>query len=187
MDAAARFEMSPIPVREALRSLASEGLVVPLPQRGYRVTEATVQDLDDTYRLRLMLDPLAVRLAVDRMDEPLQTYLGERFDRLVDSFHHADWPTHRVHHRNFHFAIYDHCGSGWLLRFLMMLWENSDRYQRLSSLHRGTTDQRIAEHREILEACLDGDAEEAARRMGHHLNLTYRTVRDLLTAPGGPE
>jgi DNA-binding GntR family transcriptional regulator len=183
-DAAARFEMSPIPIREALRMLASEGLVIPLPQRGYRVTAATVDDLNDTYRLRLMLDPMAVRLAVASFDEDSRTYLRACFGRLVESYRHYEWTSHRVHHRNFHFAIYTRCGSPWLLRLVSMLWENSDRYQRLSTAGRGTPAERLEEHRGIMEATLAGDPEEAAQRMEDHLRLTYRTVQGLLSRDG---
>src|SRR5690242_4657103 len=56
-DAAERLGMSMVPVREALRSLASEGLVYAVPQRGYRVSELSLDDLEDTYRLRVELDP----------------------------------------------------------------------------------------------------------------------------------
>src|SRR5687768_7127360 len=64
---AARLQMSPIPVREALRALASEGLLVAVPQRGYRVRATSTADLEETYRLRLLLDPLATRLAVPNL------------------------------------------------------------------------------------------------------------------------
>lgn len=185
--AAGRFEMSPIPVREALRMLASEGLVTPIPQRGYRVTATTVDDLDDTYRLRLLIDPLAVRLAVVNFDDEAREDLRSCFDRLVGSYTQSDWTYHRVHHRNFHFAIYTRCGSPWILRFISMLWENSDRYQRLSTAGRGSPAQRLEEHRGIMEATLDGDPDEAAQRMEDHLRLTYRTVRELLARDGhGP-
>lgn len=180
--AATRFRMSPIPVREALRMLASEGLVIPVPQRGYRVTAITVDDLDDTYRLRLMLDPLAVRLAADRLDDDGRAHLRACFDRLVESYRQDDWSKHRLPHRNFHFAIYSRCGSPWLLRFVTMLWENSDRYQRLSTAGRGNPAQRLGEHRGIMEAVLAGDAGLGAQRMEEHLRLTYRTVRNLLAS-----
>lgn len=183
-ETAARFELSPIPLREGLRMLVSEGLVVPQPQRGYRVTAATVEDIDDTYRLRLLLDPMAVRLAVTNFDDESRTHLQGCFDRMVTSYRKGDWPSHRVPHREFHFAIYSQCDSPWLLRCISMLWENSDRYQRLSTDLRGTRDQRLAEHRGIMEAVLAGDPEEAGQRMESHLRVTHGTVRALLAGEG---
>jgi len=179
-EAATRLDMSPIPIREALRWLASEGLVIPLPQRGYRVREVTPADFEDTYRLRLVLDPLATRLAVPNLP-------GEGLDRLTDAFEHLlagyrqdDWAINRLHHRAFHFAIYGGSGSSWLVRFIDMLWQNSERYQRMSARYRGTVEQRAQEHRRIMMACRSGDAQEAETLMRQHLMLTYTTVKRLL-------
>jgi DNA-binding GntR family transcriptional regulator len=179
-EAAARLGMSPIPIREALRILASEGLVTAVRNRGYRVTATTVEDLDDTYLMRLTLDPMAVRLAVPRFTDADRAGLQASFEQLLQSYRQDDWTAHRIHHRAFHFAIYQACGSPWLLRFISMLWETSDRYQRLSTALRGTKQQRIEEHREIYDACMAGDADEAGRAMEKHLGRTHRTVRDLL-------
>jgi DNA-binding GntR family transcriptional regulator len=66
---ASELGMSNIPVREALRTLATEGLVEAVPNRGYVVVAATAEDLEDTYRLRTMLEPLAVRVAVPRLTD----------------------------------------------------------------------------------------------------------------------
>src|ERR1700742_5190631 len=63
-EVAEELGISPIPLREALRTLATEGLVAPLPRRGYTVAPVTVADLEETYRVRLVLEPLAVKLAV---------------------------------------------------------------------------------------------------------------------------
>lgn len=56
-------------MREALRGLATEGLVTPEVSKGVRVRSAGLQDLEETYSLRVLLDRLAVRLAVARMTE----------------------------------------------------------------------------------------------------------------------
>lgn len=181
---AARLGVSPVPVREALRSLASEGLVVALPQRGYRVSPATDEDLDDTYRLRCILDPLAVEMAVPRLDSDRFADIDDAFDGLVAAYATDDWAAHALHHRRFHFGIYDACGSPWLLRSLNMLWDNSSRYQRLSTLRRGTLTQRTEEHRRIRSACRSGEADLASGLVREHLELTKRSVHDLF---GGQE
>lgn len=179
-EAATRLEMSPIPVREALRWLASEGLVIPLPQRGYRVREVTLADLEDTYRLRLVLDPLATRMAVPNLPADGLDRLATTFERLLAAYRQDDWAINRLHHRAFHFAIYGASGSSWLVRFIGMLWQNSERYQRMSARYRGTVEQRAQEHRRIMIACRRGDAQEAEKLMRQHLMLTYTTVKRLL-------
>jgi DNA-binding GntR family transcriptional regulator len=185
-DAAARLGMSMVPVREALRSLAAEGLVCAVPQRGYRVSELSLGDLDDTYRLRLVLDPMAAELAVPNMTERELRVVRTAFDGLVAAYAAGDHVRHARFHRAFHFAIYEPCASPWLLRFLNQLWENSIRYQRLSHRRRGSLQDRAEEHRRILDAVEAGDAAGAAQRVREHLELTRRSAATFAEEPVEP-
>lgn len=178
-DAANRLGVSPGPVREALRALASEGLVIPLSQRGYRVTEVSIDDLNDTYRLRQILDPLAVSLAVPHLTREQIDDITDAFEKLAVAFESNDWAGISWHHRRFHFGIYNACGSPWLIRILAMLWDNSARYQRISAYGRGSHLERKEEHRKILQACREGNAEQASIFMRDHLARTERTVEQL--------
>jgi DNA-binding GntR family transcriptional regulator len=175
-DAAARLGMSVVPVREALRSLVAEGLVVAIPQRGYRVSPVSDDDLEDVYRLRIVLDPMATGLAVPRMTQTEHAELGEALDGLLQAYRDDDRNLHRIEHRRFHFAIYNACGSPWLIRILDLLWTNSYRYQRISSRHRGSLKDRALEHQRILEACIQRDPELAALLMRKHVELTLASV-----------
>jgi DNA-binding GntR family transcriptional regulator len=172
--------MSLGPVREALRTLASEGLAVPLPQRGFRVPDISVADLEDTYRLRMMLDPLAVKLATPRLTPERLEAVAEAFADLCDAYRQEDWAVIDRAHRRFHFGINDAAGAPWLIRLCSMLWSNSQRYQHLSLPLRGSAEQRAEAHLGILEACRAGDAELAAERTREHLERTYLIVRRLL-------
>jgi DNA-binding GntR family transcriptional regulator len=184
-ETAARLGMSPIPVREALRTLATEGLVVSLPHRGYRVPEANLADLEDTYRLRLILDPLAVELAVPNLTPEHVARAEAALARLEAALKAGEWAEIRAANRDFHLAFYEASGSPWLLKLISMLWESSERYQRLSAPYRGTTAQRKAEHVAILEACRSGKARRAAELMHEHLNRTYTMARKALGAADG--
>jgi DNA-binding GntR family transcriptional regulator len=141
--------MSPIPVREALRTLATEGLVARLPRRGYKVAPVTLADLDETYRVRLLLEPLAVSLAVPTLTAADLKTLHRELELLGEAFTALDWEAHRTHHRAFHFGLYDRCGSAWLIRFADMLWLNSERYQRMTTEIRGELTERMTEHERV--------------------------------------
>ena len=181
-DASERLDISVVPIREALRSLASEGLVVSLPQRGYRVTELNRDDFEDMYRLRLVLDPMAVSLAVPNFTDDDRRDIQTSFDALRNAYVNNDRQRHRVEHRRFHFAIYEPSGAAWLLRFINTVWNSSVRYQRLSASggRRGPIEDRIEEHRRILDACLAGDAPRAADEMRDHLQRTIDSVHDVI-------
>jgi DNA-binding GntR family transcriptional regulator len=176
------FGISAIPLREALRTLAAEGLVTPLAHRGYSVASVTIADLEETYRIRLVLEPLAVRLAVPRLAKGDIKALGESLDRLGQAFKEGHWPDHRTHHRAFHFGIYERCNSDWLIRFTDMLWANSERYQRMTTRIEGQLTQRAKEHRGILSACRSGDAERAGELMHDHLANSLASLKQYLVA-----
>lgn len=176
--------MSSIPVREALRSLAAEGLVLSLPHRGYRVSEATLADLEDTYRVRLQLEPMAVRIATPTLTEIHFERMEAAIQQLLDGLRMDNWlATHRAN-CDFHFTIYEAAGSPWLLRLVSLLWDNSARYRSLAAPHRGSPEQRAREHSAILNACRTRDAETAVQLMHEHLNRTYTMARQALMHEG---
>jgi DNA-binding GntR family transcriptional regulator len=175
-EAAEKLGMSPIPVREALRSLASRGLVEAIARRGFRVRPADRRDFAETYQLRMLLDPFAAELAVPRMDRTAISGMDRALANLEHTMLSNDTGSYDAHHRAFHFSVYNHAGSRWLLDIQAMLWENSQRYQRLSASIRGTPEDRVAEHRAIAEACRRGDGAEAARIVRQHLDFTQAVV-----------
>jgi DNA-binding GntR family transcriptional regulator len=174
--------MSAIPLREALRVLGGEGLVVPSPHRGYTVAPVTVADLDETYRMRLLLEPLAVKLAVPHLSESNHSFLAEQLDLFERAYRDENWADYRLHHRAFHFGIYDRSNAAWLLRFTDVLWLNTERYQRMTALIAGELEQRMLEHRQILAACIAGDGDRAASLMKDHLELAATNIRAFVVA-----
>jgi DNA-binding GntR family transcriptional regulator len=172
--------ISPIPLREALRTLASEGLVQPLAHRGYSVSPVTIEDLEETYRIRAELEPLAVRLAVPNLTKDDIKLLAAELDLLGAAFRNGHWPDHRIHHRAYHFGIYEKCGSSWLIRFTDMLWTNSERYQRMTTRIEGELTERGKEHRRILAACRAGDPDKAAVAMRDHLSKSLTSLKAYL-------
>lgn len=181
-DASARLKMSPIPIREALRILASENLVVPLHHRGYTVSPVTVADLEETYRLRLLLEPVAVQLAVPRLGKVALTQLGRDLERLDEAFERDQWKAHRRYHSAFHFGIYSRCESPKLLRFIELLWVTSERYQRITTRLKGELAQRASEHHLILRACCEGEASRACDLTKEHLTRAFSAIRGSLVA-----
>jgi DNA-binding GntR family transcriptional regulator len=167
-------------VREALRTLATEGLVIALPHRGYRVPDVSLADLEDIYRLRLTLDPMAVELAVPKLTDARIEGASRALEALAAALEAEDWLLMRKANHEFHFVCYEAAEAPRLLKLVSMLWENSERYQRLASPGRGTAKQRLDEHRRILRAMRARDAEKAAALTYEHLNRTYEMARERL-------
>ena len=180
------LDMSPMPIREALRRLDAVGLVENVPHRGARVTELSLEDLRDVYEARLALEPLAVQHAAERFDrddaERGQEALAA-LNKLGDRSTAATWAAHTA----FHFSLYEPAGSAWLVRLIRPLWESSERY-RLAAPTRRKLSMRRDEHERILRACMDHQPAVARAELHNHLartaNMVARSMggRDLFDA-----
>lgn len=174
---ATALDMSPMPVREALRRLDSVGLVEHVPHRGARVTQLSVADVVEIYEARLALEPLAVRHAAERLTSEDEARARAAFDALARVARRTTartWPAHT----EFHFTLYRAARSRWLMRLILPLWESAERY-RIVSWPRGL-DIRQAEHEAILEAVLDRRPDEAAALMHDHLATTANELAQRL-------
>jgi DNA-binding GntR family transcriptional regulator len=177
------LDMSPMPVREAVRQLETLGLAEHVPHRGARVSRLSVDDLRDTYEARLPLESLAVRHAAERFTAED----GEQCARLLAAharaYRSGDERRGRELHAQFHFALYTTSGSQWLPRLIRPLWENSERYRIASLYARGSLERRRKEHQRILDACVAGDADAAETALREHLVLTANLVAKRMGEP----
>jgi DNA-binding GntR family transcriptional regulator len=174
---ARQLGVSVAPVRETLQRLRSEGLVDQVPQRSAFVSAVSIEDLEDTYSVRVTIEALAVRRAAARMSARQYEALARCLDEYEAAYRRRDEVAGRAAHRRFHFGLYEVAQSGWLMRFIAPLWENSERYRRLTLRRRGSLASRRREHKQILEACRRGQGEKAAELMAQHLLKTVELVR----------
>lgn len=171
------LQMSPMPVREALRRLHAAGLVENVPHRGARVTELSIEDLREVYEARLELEPLAVRHAAERFTDEDARTAAAALERHVRAYRRGDVNETFTAHTDFHFTLYRAGGSRWLLRLITPLWESSQRYRlSLPPRYQRALDERLAEHERILKACVDRSPDEAARELHNHLVITANRV-----------
>jgi len=172
-------------IREALSRLTSEGLVVAEPQRGFRAAPISPEDLADLTRVRIEIDGLCLKRAIELGDLDWEARLVAAFHRLSRLPERApgdlvrsneDWAEA---HGAFHAALVEGCGSPWLMRLHRQLYDQSERYRRLS-VSLAPTGRKIAdEHQKILDAVLARDADKAVALLGAHL---ARTTEILLSS-----
>ncbi len=167
-DIAARYGVSRVPVREALQALASEGLVSHYPHRGYFVTELSVSDLQEVYRLRRILEAEAIAEAIPALSDDDIDNL-EQLCRLVDSAAaQGDLARLTAANRRFHFALFDAAGMPRLSRLLRQLWDASDLYRALYFQQAANRGRVQAEHAEMVEAIRDRDTNRTIRLHDAH-------------------
>lgn len=188
-DIAARLGASRLPVREALRMLAAEGLTEHTANKGSRVPMLDPAELDVVYRMRERLEPLA-------LSESLRHITDAQVDRLeqiqVQIEHDTDLTDFLLLDREFHLLCYAGCRAEQLNSAVLRLWNSTQHYRRaFMQLGRaggrgsgGLGAERMAivnaEHRLLLEAIRRRDAETAQAYVAVHIG---RTRAELLAHP----
>lgn len=167
-DIASRFDVSTMPVREALRELEAEGLVTIFPHRGAVVTELTADDLADLYDIRATLEAMATRLAVPRLTESTLAELAAIVERIDQEFGHVSALV-RLNHE-FHSTLYAASGRRILCELNHALRYRAQHYLHAYVADSGSMSMAQGEHRAILEACRQGDAEKAAALVARHVS-----------------
>ena len=161
MSLSARLGVSRTPVRAALHRLAEEGLVEISPNRGAVVVGVTVDDLIDTYKIRVRLEGLASAMAASRMTNEEKEELRESVE--LAEYYVAKGNAEKLKELDteFHNIIYRASGNRMLSRILSELHRNIKTYRKLSMTVPGRVERTAEEHREILNAILAGDVEKA--------------------------
>lgn len=167
------------PIREALGSLAAEGLVTITPRRGAVVTALTKHDFLEAYQVREALEALAVRLAVPRMsDDELDALEGPIEEMLRCSARGDDMGFFEAN-AAFHEAFVVASGNTKLVEIYRRLIGQMGPYRRPSALLRGSLDRSIAEHRAIMDAARARDSERAAKLVLDHIRVPQRRLESL--------
>lgn len=173
-DLMARFGVSHIPIREALRMLEVEGLVINLPQRGAVAAPVSLGVLAEVYDARRLLEP-----ALAKRSAPL--LIGEHLDRLTAAYEelrHAsssDKEFFRAH-ATFHWLTMAPGATPTLERFIRQLWGISERFVRLSLAFPNDVAPAIDQHHEIYRLASQRD-ERVGEVIRVHLHLTEDAMR----------
>ena len=137
------------PVREALRSLESEGLVEITPRRGAVVTSLSKRDFLEAYQVRESLEALGVRLAVPRLTDGALDALDDRLDQMTEYAATGDVDAFFEANAGFHEAFMDASENRKLIEIYRRLMAQMGPYRRPSAQLRGNFERSITEHREI--------------------------------------
>ena len=176
-----RLGVSRTPIRAALHTLAEEGLINLVPNRGAVVVGVTREDLIDIYKIRMRLEGLASALAAERISrEDLATLresveLAEFYISRNDTEHLKELDT------QFHAIIYRASGNRMLNKTLSELHRNIISYRKMSLSVPGRLERSVGEHREILKAIEAKDAERADRLTCAHVAAA---LENMLTTVG---
>lgn len=177
---AERYGVSRVPLREALKTLESEGQVAYFPHRGYFVAELSVADLMEVYRLRALLEAEAIRAAVPALGDDDVDALADLAAEVDAASARGDLTAVSVANRRFHFALFDAAGMPRLSRLLRQLWEATDAYRSLYFQAPANRDRIAGEHAAMVEALRARDAVAVIALHDRHRDTSVEAVRALL-------
>lgn len=178
--------LSNSPLREALNRLAMEDLVSVTERRGFRVASISIADLNDVTEMRLLLERAALTDSMRRGDDAWEA-------RAVAAFHRLEIVEQRLlgerlslndewtdRHRDFHLALFSACASPRLLAQVSVLFDQAERYRRLSAVYRKEPRNKVAEHRRLLGLVLQRNIDAATADLEEHMRNTANNVARVL-------
>lgn len=178
-DMTKRYDVGIGTLREALSQLTSEGFVTLEAGKGFRVAPVSAAELVEITDHFIDLEKRAVREAIAHGDEDWETNIVAVHHRLslIEGLpwekrmeRHSEWVER---HREFHEAIVAACPGRWLLRLRTMMFDQLDRYRFVTKkAPEGLGRKKFEEHRQIMMATLERDADTAARLIEEHIRDT---------------
>ena len=161
--------VSRTPIREAIRKLELEGLVIMIPRKGAAVANITEKDTKDVLEVRRTLEMFAVEVACDRITKEQLAALKEAAKAFEASKGSNDLMRIAETDMHFHEIIYEATHNERLVQMLNNLRENMYRYRIEYLKDSNYYDGLVREHKAILEAIESGDKEKAGIYMKNHI------------------
>ncbi|HCS58839.1 MAG TPA: GntR family transcriptional regulator [Gordonia polyisoprenivorans] len=145
------FRVSPIPVREALKTLVGEGLVVHQRNSGYRVSSLSTDELKEIYFVRGILEQAALAQAVDRASEADIAAARGCHEQLVSATKWGDGKSFHDVSRQFHMCLTAPCAMPRLLSMFESTWNLTEPFQIMRSVSSATQELLNDDHAALLD------------------------------------
>lgn len=188
---AARYDFGISPLREALARLSSDHLVRLEGQRGFTVVPVSREELLDVSRVRQVVEGEAVALSIQNGTVDWEAGIVAAFFRLQQAEKRRNDSTAWVQdwescNTAFHEALISRCGSVWLLRLQQLLYAQHKRYRFISLRHPSSPRDLNAEHKALMEACLNHEPALARQLTAQHIENTANAIAALLSSDKAP-
>ena len=170
-------------VREAFGLLLADSLVVSQAQKGFRVAAMSLNDIEDLTRTRTLLECAALRDSIELGDDNWLNRVENAYEKLSKAEEGltkqaSDWFNDwEVCNRKFHQELTSACPSQWIQRFQKTLYQQAERYRRLSATTTNVPKSVHDEHRKIFEAVMRRDVEMANKQLETHIQFALREIK----------
>ncbi len=171
-----KLGVSRTPIREAIRKLELEGLVIMIPRRGAEVARITEKNLKDVLEVRRTLDALSVELACERIDENGLVRLHKACEEFEQAARGKDASVIAKADVALHDIIVEATGNKRLAQLVNNLSEQMYRYRFVYIMEESQHDMLVAEHREIYESIARRDKVRASRAAKLHIDNQEKAI-----------
>ena len=173
---AERLGVSRTPIREAIRKLELEGLVLMIPRKGAEVAKISVSNLRDVLEVRRSLEELAIDLACQRMTPEEFEALKAAQEKFTEAIKKGDAIQIAQNDELYHEIIYNSTKNAKLVQVLNNLREQMYRYRFEYIKDFSQHDKVIEEHRKIYESLRDRDVESATEAAKTHIDNQKKAI-----------
>ena len=169
--------VSRTPVREAIRKLELEGLVIMEPRKGAYVSDISYADIIDTLEVREALETYAVRLAIEKGAAERIGELEEINIEFEKAYREEDVQKMVKYDTEIHNMIVELSGNKKLISFMDALNEIMQRFRLIYFNETYNPEVIIREHKEVFNAIKSGDKERAVKGMTSHLSTLKDDIK----------
>jgi DNA-binding GntR family transcriptional regulator len=177
---ASEFQVSRIPVREALRQLEAEGLIKIVAHRGAVVSALSPDEIEELFDIRALLECEVLKVSIPHLTEAdfekaesiLDTYEKALWMKDVGAWGRLNW--------QFHSVLYSRANRPHFMSIIKMINNNGDRYTRLQLYLTQAFERAKTEHRQLLELCRKRDIEAASDLLERHIHNAGRMLKEFV-------
>mgnify|MGYP000076534640 FL=1 len=182
-----RYNVGTSPLREALSQLIAKDLVISENQRGFYVSDISIDDLTDIYQARAKIESLCIEMAFQKGDDHWEANAlaaSHRLNKYSES-EHIDMEEWQNRHSAFHKSLVAGCMSPRLLQIRHSLYEKSTRYRNLWLKENISNTETLGinqkEHTELLNLALSRDTAGATRLIEDHILTPVEIIKKSLS------
>ncbi len=169
-------------LREALMRLVADGLIILETHKGFRVAPVSREELLDITQMRIELESMAVRMAIEKGDLRWEGNIMARYHEVsnlpvfaVDGVLSEEWV---IANDAFHHALHAACGSPLLILFCDLLRERFGRYRRLWARYGNPASDTMKDHENLVRTVIARDATAAIPLIHNHFTRTVNNILD---------
>lgn len=164
------YKTSRTPIRDALRKMEQENIIEKLPYGGYQIREVNVEEIEEIFGIRSVLESYAASLATERISEVGIQRIGNIINMSQKAIDNVEYDAFIDLDSEFHRLLYEASESEHLLRILQHLWDYFIRYRKASFYSKLTMEVSLNDHRMIIEKMKAGEQRAVESLVKDHVN-----------------